>query len=67
MSVRNADTVAVRIVAVEPPFGARDGVLFGPQRGRDVDEFAPACKTMSFDIHIDVRPADGADFAGEYV
>lgn len=57
------------IVATDPPFAAGDGVLFGLQSGRDVDDPRPACATTEFHTTIDVvETGDGAvDFAGEHV
>jgi len=61
-------SVAVRLVAVDPPFSAADPVLFGPQRGKHVDAPVPATTTTAFDIEIDVvATSTGRDFRGPYV
>ncbi|MEL7156812.1 MAG: DUF5990 family protein [Actinomycetota bacterium] len=59
----------VRLVAVDPPFEAGQGVLFGPQCRRDVEDFTEASATTAFEIAIElVAGPDGAvDFKGPYV
>lgn len=59
----------VTIVAIDPPFAAGDGVLFGLQSRPDVDDPRPASTTTEFHTAIDIlRTANsGVDFAGEHV
>lgn len=62
-------SINVTIVASEPPFAAGDGVLFGLQAGRVVEDPVPACDTTEFHTTIDVAgTADSdVDFSGAYV
>ena len=61
-------TVAVRLVVIDPPFEESHGVLFGPQRGKVVEEFATACTTAFFDMSFDVvGPPGDYDFRGPFV
>lgn len=59
----------VTIVATDPPFTAKDGVLFGLQSRHDVDDPRPASVTTEFHTTIDIiRTANsGVDSAGEHV
>ena len=61
--------LSVVIVAIDPPFAAGDGVLFGLQSRHDVDEPRPASTTTEFHTTIEViRTANsGVDFAGGHV
>lgn len=58
----------IRLVAIDPPFDG-DGVRFGVQAGRDVEDPVPASATTEFDIDLDVVTSEGGDhdFAGRYV
>lgn len=69
MTTPERNPLDVTIVAIDPPFAVSDGVLFGVQSRRDVDDARPASITTEFHIAIDVvRTADsGVDFAGEHV
>ncbi len=53
----------MKIVAIEPPFTAEHGVLFGLQsKYGGVADPQPAAETTEFHTHIDVRAADfGSD------
>lgn len=64
--VRN--TLSMTIVAIDPPFDSRDGVLFGLQMGREFVDPVPASKTTEFDSMIELRPGGSdVDFAGDHV
>jgi len=55
--------------SAEPPFTAGDGVLFGLQSGRAVEDPLPACDTTEFHTTIDVVRTGNSDvdFAGDHV
>lgn len=56
------------VVALAPPFKISDGVLFGLQFKREVDDPVPAVATTQFDIVIDVRTdGSGVDLFGAHV
>lgn len=61
-------TVAVTLVAADPPISAGHRVLFGLQTKREVDDPVPADATTEFHTEIEVRTTDdGIDFAGTHV
>ena len=67
--VGDADrSIAVRIVAVDPPFQDGHGVLFGLQgKGGDVDP-VPATSTTTFETTLELVVADDHhDFRGPHV
>ena len=57
------------IVAIDPPFVASDGVLFGLQSRQNVDDPCTASNTTEFHTTIDVirSTSSGTDFAGEHI
>ena len=59
----------VKILAIEPPFAASDGVLFGMQAKREVDDPVPAVETTDFDIDVEAKAVEpaGHDFRGPWV
>ncbi len=69
MTTPERSLLRITIVAVDPPFTAEDGVLFGLQSRHDVDDPRPASITTEFHVAINVvRTANsGVDFAGEHV
>ena len=76
MTTLERTSVTVKIVAVDPPFSPGDGVLFGLQSRREVDDPLPASTTTEFETTIDIMrsaesradtPGAAADFAGEHV
>ena len=69
MTTPQRSPVNVTIVAIDPPFAAGDGVLFGLQSRHVVDDPLPASTTTEFHTTIDVvRTANsGVDFVGEHV
>ena len=69
MTTPERSPLSVTIVAVDPPFAVSNGVLFGLQSRRGVDDPRPACVTTEFNTTIDVirTATSGVDFAGEHV
>lgn len=60
--------LTITIAAIDPPFGADHGVLFGLQSKNGVDEPLPATASTDFHTEIEVRTTDsGLDFAGDHV
>jgi len=60
--------IHIVIEAVDPPFTEEHGVLFGPQRGRTVDEFVSASQTTEFAYRADaIDSPHGLDFRGNDV
>jgi len=59
---------AVRVEAIDPPFGSEHGVRFGLQASREVDDHVPATGTSVFHAEIEiVRGGPGLDFRGRHV
>ena len=61
-------SVTVTIAAINPPFDADHGVLFGLQSAHRVDDPVPASESTDFVTEIEIRTGDsGVDFAGDHV
>jgi len=59
---------AVRVEAIDPPFGSEHGVRFGLQAGRDVHEHVPATGTAEFHTQVEIVDVEaGRDFRGPHV
>ncbi len=61
--------VRVRVVAIDPPFEAEHGMVFGMQRGRSIHAPLPADRTAAFEFEIEVGPGRSGrlDFRGPFV
>lgn len=60
-------SIAVTIAAVDPPFDASNGVVFGLQSKHGVDGPVPASRSADFVTDIEVRTSGtGIDFAGDH-
>ena len=59
---------AVRVEAVDPPFGSEHGVRFGLQTGSVVDDHVRATSTAAFNTEIEIVGGEaGRDFRGRHV
>ncbi|WP_051062870.1 DUF5990 family protein [Ilumatobacter nonamiensis] len=69
MTDESRHSVRLTIVATDPPGTAGDGILFGLQRGRAVEDPVPACDTTEFRTAIDVVRTGNSDvdFQGDHV
>ncbi len=68
MTKQTGTPVTITIEAIDPPFGADSGVLFGLQSRHGVDAPVPASKSTDFVAAVELRSTDaGIDFAGDHV
>ena len=68
MTKPTATPLTVMIAAIDPPFAADHGVLFGLQAKHGIDDPVPAWQSTTFHTEVEVRTSDSdPDFAGEHV
>ena len=68
MTTTPGEPVSVTLAAIDPPFNADHGVLFGLQSKSGVDDPVPATASTTFHTEIHVRTSrDSVDFAGHHV
>ena len=68
MTTTPGQPVSVTLAAINPPFDADHGVLFGLQSKSGVDDPVPATASTTFHTEIHVRTSrDGVEFAGDHV
>ena len=68
MTKLTSTPLTITIAAINPPFDADHGVLFGLQSSHGVDDPVPASESTDFVTEIKVRNSgNDVDFAGEHV